>query len=144
VQRRAYSPGRSAKIIADLVIGFGPFQETFRSQLRWIGLRQVTVASHRRTTGASQTIFWTFTPLGDKTHVDFNHDFQIQEPSARHVANEMFYQAATRMMGRLGLVRTCFTWMQQRTAHHPYYLTLLAKTSAPSAGIVIARSQALG
>jgi coenzyme Q-binding protein COQ10 len=106
------------QIIADLVIGFGPFQETFRSQVTLDRPRQVKVQAiegpleHLNNT-------WTFTPLGDKTHVDFIIDFQFKSHLLDHVANEMFYQAATRMMGAFGSRAHLLHMMQQRAAHHP-------------------------
>jgi coenzyme Q-binding protein COQ10 len=106
------------QIIADLVIGFGPFQETFRSQVTLDRPRQVKVQAiegpleHLNNT-------WTFTPFGDKTHVDFIIDFQFKSHLLDHVANEMFYQAATRMMGAFGSRAHLLHMMQQRAAHHP-------------------------
>ena len=85
------------EIIADLVIGFGPFQESFRSQVALDRPRQVRVHALE---GPLEhlTNTWTFTPAGDKTHVDFIIDFQFKSHLLDHVANSMFYQAATRMM----------------------------------------------
>ena len=85
------------EIIADLVIGFGLFQESFRSQVVLDRPRQVRVHAME---GPLEhlTNTWTFTPVGDKTHVDFIIDFQFKSHLLDHVANGMFYQAATRMM----------------------------------------------
>lgn len=106
------------QIIADLVIGFGPFQETFRSQVTLDRPRQVKVEAvegpleHLNNT-------WTFTPVGDKTYVDFVIDFQFKSHLLDHVANEMFYQAATRMMSAFGSRVHLLHMMRQRAAHHP-------------------------
>ena len=106
------------QVIADLVIGFGPFQETFRSQVTLDRPRQVKVEAvegpleHLNNT-------WTFTPAGDKTHVDFIIDFQFKSHLLDHVANEMFYQAATRMMSAFGSRVHLLHMMRQRAAHHP-------------------------
>jgi coenzyme Q-binding protein COQ10 len=106
------------QVIADLVIGFGPFQETFRSQVTLDRPRQVKVEAvegpleHLNNT-------WTFTPAGDKTHVDFIIDFQFKSHLLDHVANEMFYQAATRMMSAFGSRVHLLHMTRQRAAHHP-------------------------
>ena len=42
---------------------------------------------------------WTFTPAGEKTRVDLVVDFQFKSHLLDHVANGMFNEAATRMMG---------------------------------------------
>ena len=85
------------EIIADLVIGFGPFQESFTSHVALDRPRQVLV---RAVEGPLEhlTNQWTFTPVGDKTRVDFIIDFQFKSHLLDHVANGMFQEAATRMM----------------------------------------------
>jgi coenzyme Q-binding protein COQ10 len=85
------------EIIADLVIGFGPFQESFTSQVTLDRPRQVLV---RAVDGPLEhlTNTWTFTPVGDMTHVDFIIDFQFKSHLLDHVANGMFHDATTRMM----------------------------------------------
>jgi coenzyme Q-binding protein COQ10 len=40
---------------------------------------------------------WTFTPVMDRTQVDFMIDFQFKSHLLDHVATEMFHTAATRM-----------------------------------------------
>jgi coenzyme Q-binding protein COQ10 len=84
-------------IIADLVIGFGLFQESFRSEVTLDRPRQVLV---RALDGPLEhlTNSWTFTPIGDRTQVDFIIDFQFKADLLDHVANQMFHTAATRMM----------------------------------------------
>ena len=42
---------------------------------------------------------WTFTPTGDKTHVDLVADFQFESRLLDHMANFMFREAATRILG---------------------------------------------
>jgi coenzyme Q-binding protein COQ10 len=84
-------------IIADLVIGFGPFQESFTSEVTLDRPRQVLV---RAVDGPLQhlTNSWTFTPVVDRTQVDFMIDFQFKSDLLDHVATQMFHTAATRMM----------------------------------------------
>jgi coenzyme Q-binding protein COQ10 len=86
------------EIIADLVIGFGPFQESFTSQVTLDRPRQVLV---RAIEGPLEhlTNTWSFTPTTDgTTHVDFIIDFQFKSHLLDHVANSMFHEATTRMM----------------------------------------------
>src|SRR5277367_654228 len=85
------------KIIADLTIGFGPFQESFASQVTLERPRQVLVHA---IDGPLEhlTNSWTFTPVGEKTQVDFIIDFQFKTDLLDHVANQMFHTAARRMM----------------------------------------------
>jgi coenzyme Q-binding protein COQ10 len=106
------------QVIADLVIGFGPFQETFRSQVTLDRPRQVNVQA---IDGPLEhlTNAWTFTPVADKTHVDFIIDFQFKSHLLDHVANDMFYQAATRMMSAFGARAHLLHMMRQRAGHHP-------------------------
>ena len=88
----------SAKeIIADLVIGFGPFQESFTSRVtldrpRYISVRAIEGPLEHLTNS------WTFTPAGHKTHVDFVIDFQFKSHLLDHFANGMFHEASTRMV----------------------------------------------
>ena len=104
------------EIIADLVIGFGPFQESFRSQVTLDRPRQVLV---RAIEGPLEHLIntWTFTPVQDETIVDFMIDFQFKSHLLDHVANGMFHEAATRMMSafesRMHLVH-----LMQRHTHH--------------------------
>jgi coenzyme Q-binding protein COQ10 len=86
------------EIIAHLEIGFGPFQESFTSQVTLDRPRQVLV---RATEGPLEhlTNSWTLTPIGEQTQVDFVIDFQFKSHLLDHVANSMFHEAATRMMG---------------------------------------------
>jgi coenzyme Q-binding protein COQ10 len=85
------------EITADLVIGFGPFQESFTSQVTLDRPRQVSVCAVE---GPLEhlTNTWTFTPAGDQTHVAFVIDFQFKSHLLDHVANGMFHEATTRMM----------------------------------------------
>jgi coenzyme Q-binding protein COQ10 len=84
-------------IIADLVIGFGPFQDTFTSHITLDRPRHILV---RAIEGPLEhlTNTWTFTPVADKTHVDLVIDFQFKSHLIDHVANGMFHEAATRMV----------------------------------------------
>ena len=106
------------EMIADLVIGFGPFQESFGSKITLDRARQVNVHAIE---GPPEhlTNTWTFTPVGDKTHADFVIDFQFRSHLLDHVANEMFYQAATRMMSAFESRAHLLHMVQQRAARHP-------------------------
>ena len=86
------------EIIADLTIGFGPFHESFTSQVALDRPREVLV---RATDGPLEhlTNRWTFTPVGALTHVDLHIDFEFKSHLLDHVANTMFHEATTRMMG---------------------------------------------
>jgi coenzyme Q-binding protein COQ10 len=103
--------------IADLVIGFGPFQESFRSQVIMDRPRQLEVHAIE---GPLEHLVntWTFTPVGDKTHVNFIIDFQFKSHLLDHVANDMFFQAATRMMSAFESRAHLLHMTQQRAAGH--------------------------
>jgi coenzyme Q-binding protein COQ10 len=107
------------EIIADLEIGFGPFRESFTSQVTLDRPRQVLV---RATDGGPLehlTNTWTFTPAGVGTHVDFVIDFQFKSHLLDHVANNMFHEAATRMMGAFESRAHLVHIMMQRHRLHP-------------------------
>ena len=97
------------EITADLEIGFGPFQESFASQVTLDRPRQVLVRAIDGGPLERLTSTWTFTPMGVGTHVDFVIDFEFKGHLLGHVANSMFQEAATRMMSafesRMHLVR---------------------------------------
>jgi coenzyme Q-binding protein COQ10 len=106
------------EIIADLNIGFGPFQESFTSQVTLDRPRQVLV---RAIEGPLEhlTNSWTFTPIGQQTKVDFVIDFQFKSHLLDHVANSMFHEAATRMMGAFESRVHLVSLMEQRHREHP-------------------------
>jgi len=106
------------EIIADLEIGFGPFQESFASQVTLDRPRQVLV---RAIEGPLEhlTNSWTFTPSGQQTNVEFVIDFQFKSHLLDHVANSMFHEAATRMMGAFESRVHLVSLMQQRHKAHP-------------------------
>jgi coenzyme Q-binding protein COQ10 len=85
------------EIIADLVIGFGPFRESFTSEVTLDPPRRILV---RAIEGPLEHLAnsWTFRPVGHKTHVDFVIDFQFKSHLLDHVANGMFHEASTRMV----------------------------------------------
>jgi len=105
------------EIIADLVIGFGPFQESFRSQVTLDRPRRVLV---RAIEGPLEhlTNTWTFTPVGDETIVDFMIDFQFKSHLLDHVANGMFHEAATRMMSAFQSRVHLLHLMRRHTSHN--------------------------
>ena len=87
------------EVVADLEIGFGPFRESFTSQVTLDRPRQVLVRAAESGPLEHLTNTWTFTPVRDGTHVDFVIDFQFKSHLLEHAANDMFQVAATRMMG---------------------------------------------
>jgi coenzyme Q-binding protein COQ10 len=107
------------EITADLEIGFGPFRESFTSQVTLDRPRQVAVRAIEGGPLEHLTNTWTFTPMGVGTQVDFVIDFQFKSHLLDHVANNMFHEAATRMMdafeSRVHLVHL----MMQRQRQHP-------------------------
>jgi coenzyme Q-binding protein COQ10 len=106
------------EVIADLEIGFGPFKESFTSHVTLDRPRQVLV---RAIEGPLEhlTNTWTFTPVGNETSVDFVIDFQFKSHLLDHVANGMFHEATTRMMGAFE-ARVHFVHMvAQRHKPHP-------------------------
>src|SRR5215469_14808943 len=90
------------EIIADLEIGFGPFRESFTSQVTLDRPRQVLVRATEGGPLEHLTNTWKFTSAGAGTHVDFVIDFQFKSHLLDHVANSMFHEAATRMMDAFG------------------------------------------
>jgi coenzyme Q-binding protein COQ10 len=106
------------EIIADLVIGFGPFQESSTSEVTLDRPRQVLV---RATEGPREHLIntWTFTPVGDETHVDFIIDFQFKSHLLDHVANGMFHEATTRMMSAFESRVHLLHMMRRHAAQHP-------------------------
>jgi coenzyme Q-binding protein COQ10 len=87
------------QIAADLEIGFGPFRESFTSQVSLDRPRQVLVRATEGGPLEHLTNSWTFTPVDGGTHVDFVIDFAFRSHLLDHVASSMFHEAATRMMG---------------------------------------------
>jgi len=106
------------EIIADLEIGFGLFKESFTSQVTLDRPRQVLV---RAIEGPLEhlTNTWTFTPSGQQTSVDFVIDFQFKSHLLDHVANSMFHEASTRMMGAFEARAHFMHMMAQRHRQHP-------------------------
>jgi coenzyme Q-binding protein COQ10 len=86
------------ELIADLDIGFGPFQESFTSQVTLDRPRMVLVRALEGGPLEHLTNSWTFTPARSGTHVDFMIDFQFKSHLLDHVANGMFHEATTRML----------------------------------------------
>lgn len=105
------------EVIADLVIGFGPFQESFTSQVTLDRPRQLLVHAIE---GPLEhlTNAWTFTPVGSNTLVDFMIDFQFKQHLLDHVANGMFHEAATRMVSAFNLRVHLLHMMKLRSAQH--------------------------
>ena len=106
------------EIIAELVIGFGPFQESFTSQVTLDRPRQVLVHA---VDGPLEhlTNTWTFIPIGDMTQVDFIIDFQFKSHLLDHVASEMFRVATTRMMSAFESRVHSLQMMRRHATRHP-------------------------
>lgn len=105
------------QIVADLVIGFGPFQESFTSDVTLNRPRQVLV---RAVEGPLEhlTNSWTFSPAGDRTLVDFIIDFQFKSHLLNHVVAQMFHEAATKMMSAFESRVHLVHMMRQRATQH--------------------------
>ncbi len=71
------------EIIAELEIGFGPFQESFTSQVTLDRPRQVLVRATEGGPLEHLTNAWTFTPAGDKNSCGPRCRLPIQEPPPR-------------------------------------------------------------
>lgn len=106
------------EIIADLVIGFGLFQESFTSQVTLDRPRQVLV---RAIEGPLEHLIntWNFTSVKDGTQVDFSIDFQFKSHLLDHVANTMFHEASTRMMSAFASRVHLVHMLKRRAAQHP-------------------------
>ncbi len=107
------------EIVAELEIGFGPFQESFTSRVALDRPRQVLVRATEGGPLEHLTNTWTFTPAGDATVVDLVVDFQFKSRLLDHVANSMFHEAATRMMGAFESRVHRVHLMTQRHGRHP-------------------------
>jgi coenzyme Q-binding protein COQ10 len=107
------------EIVAELEIGFGPFRESFTSEVTLDRPRQVLVRAIEGGPLERLTNAWTFTPAGDKTHVDLVVDFEFKSHLLDHVANSMFQEAATRMMGAFESRAHLIHRMTQRREQHP-------------------------
>lgn len=86
------------EIIASLEIGFGPFRESFTSNVTLDRPRSVLVRATEGGPLEHLTNAWTFTSAGDATRVDFVIDFGFKSHLLDHVAANMFHEAATRTM----------------------------------------------
>jgi coenzyme Q-binding protein COQ10 len=107
------------ELIAELEIGFGPFRESFTSQVTLDRPRQVLVRATEGGPLERLTNTWTFTPAGDRTHVDLVVDFQFKSRLLDHMANSMFHEAATSMMGAFESRVHLIHLMTQRRSQHP-------------------------
>ena len=85
-------------VVADLVIGFGPFRESFTSHVHLDRPREVMV---KAADGPLEHLSnqWVFTPVEDGTRVDFAVDFRFKSHLLDHAANAMFHDTSMRLMG---------------------------------------------
>jgi coenzyme Q-binding protein COQ10 len=107
------------EIIADLVIGFGPFQESFTSNVTLDRPHRILV---RAMEGPLEhlTNSWVFKSAGKETHVDFVIDFQFKSHLLDHVASGMFHEASTRMVSAFeARVHTLHLMRQHAKGHSP-------------------------
>jgi ribosome-associated toxin RatA of RatAB toxin-antitoxin module len=65
------------------------------------------------------------TPVDGGTHVDFVIDFQFKSHFLDHVANNMFHEAVTRMMGAFESRARLVHMMVQRHRQHPSFVMRL-------------------
>src|SRR5271166_1244009 len=107
------------ELVADLEIGFGPFRESFTSRVTLDRPRQVLVRATESGPLEHLTNTWTFTPVDGGTDVDFVIDFQFKSHLLDHVANNMFHEATTRMMGAFESRAHLVHLMTQRRRRHP-------------------------
>ena len=107
------------EIIADLEIGFAPFQESFTSQVTLDRPRHVLVRATEGGPLEHLTNTWTFTPVSEGTHVDLVVDFQFKSHLLDHVANSMFHEAAIRMMSAFESHAHLVHRIMQRHQHLP-------------------------
>ncbi|MBV8185849.1 MAG: type II toxin-antitoxin system RatA family toxin [Alphaproteobacteria bacterium] len=107
------------ELVAELEIGFGPFRESFTSQVALNRPRQVLVRAIEGGPLEHLPNAWMFTPAGDKTHVDLVVDFQFKSHLLDYVANNMFHETATRMVGAFESRARLVHSMLQRRRQHP-------------------------
>jgi len=107
------------EIVAELEIGFGPFRESFTSEVRLDRPRQVLVRATEGGPLERLTNAWTFTPAGEGTLVDLVVDFEFKSHLLDHVANSMFHEAATQTMGAFESRVHLIHLAAQRRRRHP-------------------------
>lgn len=106
------------QIIADLLIGFGPFQESFTSEVMLERPRKILVRATEEGPLEHLTNSWTFKPMGHKTHVDFVIDFQFKSHLLDHAVNGMFQEASTRIVGAFEARVHSLDLMRHHTKSH--------------------------
>ena len=84
-------------VVADLIIGFGLFRESFTSHIDLERPREVMV---KAVDGPLEHLSnqWVFTAVERGTRIDFAVDFRFKSHLLDHVANGMFHEASVRMM----------------------------------------------
>ena len=107
------------EIVAELEIGFGPFRESFTSEVKLDRPRRVLVRATEGGPLERLTNTWTFTPAGEGTLVDLVVDFEFKSRLLDHVANAMFEEAATRTMDAFESRAHLIHRMTQRRGQHP-------------------------
>src|SRR5262249_5413606 len=105
------------EIIADLVIGFGPFQESFTSHVTLDRPRPIMV---RAIEGPQQhlTTTLTFTPFANNTLITFLIVFQLKTLLFNHVPSGISHEPTTRTMSAFE-PRVPFLHARQHHANQP-------------------------
>ena len=93
------------EIIAELEIGFGPFRESFTSQVTLDRPRQVLVRATEGGPLEHLTNSWTFTPAGDKNSCGPRCRLPIQEPPPRSCGQHDVPRGLDSHDGRLRIAR---------------------------------------
>ena len=106
------------EILADLVIGFGPFQESFTSNVTLDRPHRILVRAIEGGPLEHLTNAWVFRHAGKETHVDFVIDFQFKSHLLDHIANGMFHEASTRMVSAFESRVHFLHALRQRTKGH--------------------------
>ncbi len=93
------------EIIAELEIGFGPFRESFTSQVTLDRPRQVLVRATEGGPLERLTNSWTFTPAGDKNSFGPRRRLPVQKPPPRSCGRHHVPRGVDPHDGRLQIAR---------------------------------------
>ena len=107
------------EIIADLEIGFGPFRECFTSQVTPGSAAASAGTRHRGRTAGAPDKHVEVHASGRGHSRGFRHRLPVQGHLLDHVANSMFHEAPTRMMGAFESRAHLIHVMMQPRSHRP-------------------------